>query len=98
VKQNPGRSNLRYFAPPLLVLVSAIGIVLAMMSSSRLTGTALGSVLQLGFAPLSAYLAAVMLVALSARDKPKIRVDLATRIALTAVLPTMHFCWGIGFW
>jgi len=97
VQQRPGRSNLRYFAPPLLVLLSAVGIVLGVLGRTVWAGTVGGAVLQLGFAPLSIYLLAVALIAVTASDKPKIRVALATRAALLVVLPTMHLWWGTGF-
>ena len=97
VKQKPGKANLRYFAPPLLVLLSAVGIALGVLGRTTWAGSAAGAVLSLGFAPLSIYLATVALIAVTAADKPKIRVDLATRAALLVVLPTMHLWWGTGF-
>ena len=97
VRQKPSKSNLRYFAPPLLVLVSAVGIVLGVLGRTVWSGGLVAALLQLGFAPLSIYLAAVALIAVSASDKPKIKLDLATRAALILVLPTMHLWWGSGF-
>ena len=50
----------------------------------------LASVLQI---PLWIYLFAVALVSFGVS-----KLDLSSKFWLLAVLPTMHFCWGIGFW
>lgn len=50
----------------------------------------LASVLQV---PLWIYLFAVTLVSFGVS-----KLDLSSKFWLLAVLPTMHFCWGIGFW
>jgi succinoglycan biosynthesis protein ExoA len=50
----------------------------------------LASVLQV---PLWIYLFAVALVSFGVS-----KLDLSSKFWLLAVLPTMHFCWGIGFW
>ena len=97
VRQKPLKASLRYFAPPLLVLLSAVGIVLGVLGRTVWAGSSAGAFLQLGFAPLSVYLLAVALISISSSDKPKIRLDLATRAAILVVLPTMHLCWGAGF-
>ncbi len=97
VRHNPKSSNPRYFAPPLLVLMSALGIVLGALGATLWASQSLGTIAQLGFAPLSAYLAAVALVAVTATDKPKIQLNLSRRAALLIVLPTMHLWWGAGF-
>jgi glycosyltransferase involved in cell wall biosynthesis len=43
--------------------------------------------------PLWVYLLAVALVSFGVS-----KLDLSSKFWLLAVLPTMHFCWGIGFW
>ena len=43
--------------------------------------------------PLWVYLLAVALVSFGVS-----KLDLSSKFCLLAVLPTMHFCWGIGFW
>jgi succinoglycan biosynthesis protein ExoA len=50
----------------------------------------LASLLQV---PLWIYLLAVALVSFGVS-----KLDLSSKFWLLAVLPTMHFCWGIGFW
>jgi glycosyltransferase involved in cell wall biosynthesis len=97
VRQKPGKANLRYFAPPLLVLFSAVGIVLGVLGLTALAGGSAATLLQLGFAPLSAYLVCVALIAVTAAERPKVKLDLTTRAALLLVLPTMHIWWGTGF-
>lgn len=43
--------------------------------------------------PLWIYLGAVVVVSFAISD-----LELRSKFWLLAVLPTMHFCWGIGFW
>ena len=97
VQQKPGKANLRYFAPPLLVLFSAVGILLGLLGLTEWPQGLAGALLRLGFAPLSIYLLAVALIAVTGESKPKIKLDLTTRGALLVVLPTMHLWWGAGF-
>ncbi|MEO0024042.1 MAG: hypothetical protein RL196_483 [Actinomycetota bacterium] len=97
VRHNPKSSNPRYLAPPLLVLMCVLGITAGVLGATVWSGQLIGAVAQLGFAPLSAYLAGVALVAITATDKPKIELSLAKRAALLIVLPTMHLWWGAGF-
>jgi glycosyltransferase involved in cell wall biosynthesis len=66
-RQQRGRAQLRYFAPPALVLASLVVV------------------------PAMLYLLAVAIVCLVAK------LDWATRYRLLLVLPTMHYCWGLGF-
>lgn len=75
------RANLRYFAPPLMVLGTFAGLVLALA-----TGWLIGVI------PAALYLGFVALAAVSAK-----RLDLRSRLNLLIVLPTMHYAWGIGF-
>ena len=75
------RANLRYFAPPLMVLGTIAGLVLA-----AATGLVIGVI------PAALYLGFVALAAVSAKN-----LDLRSRLNLLVVLPTMHFAWGLGF-
>ena len=74
-------ANLRYFAPPVLVVL---------MVAALLAGL-LGWTLPL-LAPL-AYLAACAALGVYAGR----RVMLGGHLAMLLVLPTMHLCWGAGF-
>jgi hypothetical protein len=80
-RRSVSTANLRYFAPPVLVLVLAL---------SLLAG-ALGWHLPL-LLPLNYYLACLLL-GIYAWNK----VLPGGRVAVSIVLPTMHICWGAGF-
>ena len=89
-----GRSNgIRYFAPPALVLVVALAIVVAAL---QLTGVLTGVVSLIGsivvYLPLALYLLLVLAVA-SAPGGGR----LSQRLWTLLVLPTMHLSWGVGF-
>ena len=73
-------ANPRYFAPPALVKVAALGVIVALLGWPW------------GWLPLVGYLAAVALVAVTARG-----LSAAAKFALLLALPTMHFAWGLGF-
>ncbi|HQC93443.1 MAG TPA: glycosyltransferase family 2 protein [Microbacteriaceae bacterium] len=88
-----GRSNsLRFFAPPALVVVTALSIVLAIL---QLTGVVAGwwsLALSLLYVPLLAYAVLLLAVALGRGGGSGIR----DRLWTLAVLPTMHLAWGAG--
>lgn len=74
-------ANLRYFAPPLLVIAIGLGIV--------------GSFFGLGWVgllPTFIYSALVFLSSATAKG-----LGFLSRAALLIVLPTMHLSWGSGF-
>ena len=77
----PSKANLRYFAPPLMVLSTILGLIVAAFKLGGL----------LGLLPISLYLLAVILVAATAK------VSLATKLNILIALPAMHFSWGLGF-
>ena len=74
-------ANLRYFAPPLLVLAIGLGIIASFFG--------LGWI---GLTPTFIYSALVFLSSLTAKG-----LSLLSRLALLIVLPTMHLSWGSGF-
>jgi len=74
-------ANLRYFAPPVLVIVLAASLL------SGLLGFTLPLVLPLG------YIAAVAALAIYSGK----RVMFGGHLAMLAALPTMHLYWGAGF-
>ena len=80
-RRNLAAANLRYFAPPVLVLIIAISLLSAV----------LGWTLPL-LAPIG-YLAACAALGIYAGN----RVQLGGRLAMIIVLPTMHLWWGAGF-
>ena len=81
-KSHPNKANLRYFAPPALVLTSFIGLLLSIFGFGGL----------IGLLPLFSYALAVILISLTAKD-----LSLKAKLALMITLPTMHFSWGTGF-
>ncbi len=74
-------ANLRYFAPPALVLAIGLGIVSTFLG--------LGWI---GLVPTFIYSALVFLSSVTAKG-----LGFLSRAALLIVLPTMHLSWGSGF-
>lgn len=74
-------ANLRYFAPPALVLAIGLGIIASFLG--------LGWV---GLVPTFTYSALVFLSSVTAKG-----LGFLSRAALLIVLPTMHLSWGLGF-
>ncbi len=89
-----GRSNgIRYFAPPALVLVVVLAIVVGAL---QLTGV-LSGVFSLvasivAYLPLALYLLLVIAVAFAPGGG-----GLRQKLWTLLVLPTMHLSWGVGF-
>jgi len=81
-KTHLASANLRYFAPPALVLAVTLGLLSFSLGFGGI----------LGLIPTSIYIALVLLSAISAK-----KLNLSSRIALLLVLPTMHLSWGSGF-
>jgi hypothetical protein len=81
-KAHINRVNLRYFAPPVLVLGVTAGLV----------GTITGVFGTLGLIPLISYLSGVLLISISS-----LSLGLKAKLALMVALPAMHFSWGSGF-
>jgi len=81
-KAHINRANLRYFAPPLLVLATSAGLV----------GFFAGVLGLLGLIPLVSYLIGVGLISLTSTS-----LNIKGKLALLIALPTMHFSWGSGF-
>jgi glycosyltransferase involved in cell wall biosynthesis len=80
-KTHLNKANLRYFAPPALVLSTLLGLLAVIFN--------LGGVL--GLIPISIYMAAVVLAAIFNKEA------ITTKIGILLALPTMHFSWGLGF-
>ncbi|GAA4189116.1 hypothetical protein GCM10022219_04310 [Microbacterium oryzae] len=87
------RNSLKYFAPPVLVLLLALGLVVGALQA--VGAIAVASAASAVYVPLAAYVALVALVALGARGGG--RFGWRERGWLLAVLPTMHISWGTGF-
>jgi len=92
VRRFPAANGLRYFAPPVLVLAVTAGVVLGIVGLVQLTSGAAPWLL-IGFAAPILYVLLVLVATLLFSR------NVGTRAAgwFTIVLPTIHFCWGIGF-
>lgn len=75
------KSNLRYFAPPAMVLATILGLLAIFLKVGGL----------LGLIPISIYLFAVLLAAIANKEA------IPTKLNLLIALPAMHFSWGLGF-
>jgi glycosyltransferase involved in cell wall biosynthesis len=81
-KSHLNKANLRYFAPPALVLASILGISIALGG--------IGGIL--GLLPLVSYFLAVAVISITAS-----KLSWRAKLSLMVALPTMHFSWGTGF-
>lgn len=93
VRRYGRRNGLRFFAPPALVLNVALAVVVGIL---QLTGALAGiasAIASVVYVPLAAYALLVLAMALSPGGDRSFRERLWT----IAVLPTMHFSWGLGF-
>ncbi len=98
-RQHAGTINLRYLAPPAVVVAVTAGTVAGLAGVSALAAGASGPAGTLaraataGFAAPAAYLGGVL--AVSARAARELHPAAAARLPL--VLATMHASWGTGF-
>ena len=76
------KANLRYFAPPTAVLSISLGLGLYLLGFGGF----------LGLIPLSAYTLGLLVAAITAKQ-----LSLSAKLNILIALPTMHFCWGVGF-
>ncbi|WP_267417896.1 glycosyltransferase family 2 protein [Microbacterium oxydans] len=87
------RNGIRYFAPPALVLVVALALVVGVL---QLTGVLSGVASLIAglvvYVPLALYLLLVLAVALAPGGG-----GVRQRLWTLLVLPTMHLAWGLGF-
>lgn len=79
---NPKRTRVKYLVPPTFVASLIVGVTALIASGNWWM-----------LLPGYAYTALVLFGALTAKG-----LSLKSRIALLAVLPTMHLSWGTGFW
>lgn len=87
------RNGIRYFAPPALVLLVALGLIVGVLQlTGVLTGVAAVIAGLVTFVPLALYVLVVLGVALAPGGG-----SLAQRAWTLVVLPTMHLAWGVGF-
>ncbi|GAT72622.1 glycosyltransferase [Microbacterium sp. HM58-2] len=86
------RNGLRYFAPPALVLLVGLAVVIGAL---QLTGVLTGipsMIASAVYLPLAAYVLLVIAVAVAPGGG-----GIRQRLWTLLVLPTMHVSWGLGF-
>ncbi|MDF2507682.1 MAG: glycosyl transferase family 2 [Microbacterium sp.] len=87
------RNGIRYFAPPVLVLLVLIALVTGVLQlSGALSGMVSLAVSIIVYGPLALYVLLVLAVALAPSGG-----GVRQRLWTLLVLPTMHLSWGIGF-
>ncbi|GAA4767058.1 glycosyltransferase [Microbacterium gilvum] len=89
------RNSLKYFAPPVLLVVLALAAVVGALQATGVLAGAAAAVASLVYLPVAAYALLVAGVALTARGIHPFGAR--ERMWLAAVLPTMHLSWGAGF-
>lgn len=82
---------LRFFAPPLLLLSVIVSLVLLPLHLTGVLSGWLGWFLALAYLGPLAYLALLLVAAITTRG------SLGDRLRLPVVLATMHLSWGAGF-
>jgi hypothetical protein len=93
VRRSPGVTPPRFFAPPALVVTTALALVVGVLQVTGVIAGGWSLAASVVYVPLVAYAAVIVAVALGRQGGPGWR-DKAWTIA---VLPTMHFAWGTGF-
>jgi succinoglycan biosynthesis protein ExoA len=89
----PASNGIRYFAPPVMVLGVVLGLILGLAGIvTALTGGRAPWLL-LGFAVPGLYLLIVVVATWAVARPDGCRAGLWFLV----VLPSIHFCWGIGF-
>lgn len=91
-RRYPASNGVRYFAPPLMVILVSVGLLLGIAGLVQaLVGAA--PWLLLGFAAPAFYVLVVVVSALvwGRKDGPR------SFGWFLIVLPCIHFCWGVGF-
>ena len=93
VRRYGRRNSLRFFAPPALLVVAALALVVAIAQLTGLLHGVWSVIASLVYVPLVAYLLVVIGYAGSRRAGPGLR----ERLWALVVIPSMHLAWGAGF-
>ncbi|WP_425562049.1 glycosyltransferase family 2 protein [Microbacterium kribbense] len=96
VRRYGRRNSLRYFAPPALLVVIALAVVLGVLQLTRVLTGWPSAVASIVYLPLVAYLLVIVGVALSGAGGTG-RAGWRDTLWTMIVLPTMHLSWGVGF-
>lgn len=87
------RNSLRFFAPPALVAVLALAVVVGVLQATGVLSGAWSWAASAVYVPLAAYAALIAGVAISPRPSRGWR----ERLWGLLVIPSMHLAWGAGF-
>lgn len=93
VRRYGSGNSLRYFAPPLLVMLVALAAVVGVLQASRVITGPAALVASVVYAPLAVYVLLVLAFAVA----PGRGRGGRERLWSLAVLPSMHLAWGAGF-
>jgi glycosyltransferase involved in cell wall biosynthesis len=91
VRRLGARNPLRFFAPPVLVIATALSIVLIPLLATGVISGWPAWLLSLVFLGPIAYLVLLVVAAISSEG------SLADRARFALVIATMHLSWGLGF-
>jgi hypothetical protein len=92
VRRYGRRNSLRFFAPPLLVVLVVLSVAAAVLQATGLLSGAWGLATLLAYGPLAAYV--LVVVVFSFRGAAR---GLRERMWRLVVIPSMHLSWGAGF-
>lgn len=86
------RNGIRFFAPPLLVLLTLVAMIIGILQLTGVLNGLASLIASIVYAPLAAYALLVLVVAAAPGGG-----GLRQRLWTLLVLPTMHLAWGWGF-
>lgn len=93
VRRYGRRNSVRFFAPPALLLVAAVALIVAAVQLTGVISSLAALLASVVYLPLVAYLAVVVGYAVGAHAGPGWR----ERAWALLVIPSMHLAWGFGF-
>lgn len=88
------RNSIRFFAPPALLILIVVALIVGVLQLTGVVSGVWSLVLSLVYLPLAAYILMVIGVALTTKGGGS---TLADKLWTIAVIPTMHVAWGAGF-
>ncbi|MFF5626032.1 glycosyltransferase family 2 protein [Microbacterium sp. NPDC012755] len=86
------RNGIRFFAPPALVLLVALALIVGVLQATGVLSGVVSLVASLVYLPLAIYILLDVAVALAPGGG-----GIRQRLWTLLVMPTMHLSWGLGF-
>ena len=93
VRRYGRRNSVRFFAPPALLVVAALALVVGVLQATGVLGGVWAALASVVYLPLLAYLVLLIGYACSGHAGPGGR----ERLWALVVIPSMHLAWGFGF-